>query len=155
MHILLTDNLDELRHTLAAAEEALSDGVRHAVAAAVAEGAEEARSTHRFHNRSGDAERETRGVVEVSVPGGAVGFIECRVPYASFLDAGTAPHDITGWRGGFLRWESGGDVHFARVVHHPGTHADGFFGRAYQKAERVLEREAEVAAVRAQAALDR
>lgn len=43
-------------------------------------------------------------------------------PLGLFMEVGTRPHVIRPKKpGGWLRWVSGGKVHFARVVHHPGT----------------------------------
>lgn len=44
---------------------------------------------------------------------------------------------------------------YARIVHHPGTKAMPFLGPAYFKLERVIVREVEASAPRAQAAIDR
>ncbi|WP_037935373.1 hypothetical protein [Streptosporangium roseum] len=44
--------------------------------------------------------------------------------YGLFVEVGTRPHTIRPKKpGGLLRWVSGGKVHFAKVVHHPGTSA--------------------------------
>lgn len=43
-------------------------------------------------------------------------------PLGLFMEVGTRPHVIRPLRpGGWLRWVSGGRVHFAQIVHHPGT----------------------------------
>jgi hypothetical protein len=46
-------------------------------------------------------------------------------PYGLFMEVGTRPHVIRPKKpGGWLRWFDGdGKIHFARVVHHPGTKA--------------------------------
>lgn len=46
----------------------------------------------------------------------------CDVPYASFVDRGTKPHDIWPKKpGGLLRWKTvTGETVFARHVSHPG-----------------------------------
>jgi hypothetical protein len=44
-----------------------------------------------------------------------------------------------------LRWTEGGRVFFASVVHHPGGKPYPFMGPAVQKAERVIEREVDIA----------
>lgn len=43
-----------------------------------------------------------------------------------------------------LRWVSGGVVHYAPMVHHPGSRAYPFAGPAFLKAQAVLEREFEL-----------
>lgn len=150
-----TDNLDEFRREVDRASRELSDGIRRGVAAACAEGAEEARSTHRFQNRTHALEGSIRGFVEVSTPGGASGVIEAAAQHASFVDGGTPAHEIRPRDpGGVLAFQAGGRTVFARSVQHPGTRPDGFMGRAYHKAERVLLREVEVAVARAQDVLE-
>ncbi|SFK92630.1 hypothetical protein SAMN05216275_14165 [Streptosporangium canum] len=43
-------------------------------------------------------------------------------PYGLFMEVGTRAHIIRAKKpGGWLRWVSGGKVHFARQVNHPGT----------------------------------
>lgn len=45
-------------------------------------------------------------------------------PLGLFMEVGTRPHVIRPKKpDGWLRWVSGGKVHFAKVVHHPGTSA--------------------------------
>ena len=101
----------------------------------------------------------------------AEGVIEATRPYASFVEEGTAPHEIRPKEGeGFegplqkgqsrrkkddigthrvaLRWVDGGTTHFAKVVHHPGTPSLPFIGPAVLKAERVIVREVEIAEAR-------
>lgn len=140
-----TDNLDEFERTVAEANRAISNGIRKGVSDACAEGAEEARTTHKFTPRSGASglEASIKGRVEVSTPGGARGVIEATKRTASFVEGGTQPHEIEA-RGNALRFEAGGQAVYRKRVQHPGTAPDGFMGRAYQKAERVVEREVEV-----------
>lgn len=140
-------------------------GVRDAVVAACREAPAEALAVRQWKDRSGAAKAATRGFVTSMDDAGASGIVESAVHYASYLDAGTAPHDIwpkvgegmvgpmrrgqsrrdkydIGTHRVALRWfDSGGGVHFARMVHHPGTTGDAYMGRAYLKAERVMERE--------------
>lgn len=133
----------------------LDEGIATAVFAAVDEGAEEARRTHRYQNRTGTLERETKGIHGVSTHGAAEGEIVADTPYASYVDGGTEPHEIVPRNAQALRWEDGEGAHFAKRVQHPGTQPDGFMGRAYQKAERVLEREIENASRRVEEKLNR
>lgn len=177
IHVLL-ENFEQCKREWSRVEDVLAEGCQLSVERACVEGAQEALSTRRWKDRTGEAAKRTRGYIELKARGGAVGVIECKVPYASFLDSGTKPHDIYPKEGkGFvgplpagqsrrdrgdvgthrvaLRWyDAGGEAHFARVVHHKGTTGDGFFARAYQKAERVIVREIEQAVLRGQRILD-
>jgi hypothetical protein len=153
-HIVF-ENLDAFRREWHQVELALSDGVQKGVEYGVKEGIDEALSTRRWKDRTGVTVSKTRGYLEMRVPGGAVGIMECDVPHASFLDQGTAPHDIYPRYASALRWyDEGGNPVFAQHVHHPGTKGDGFFGRAYLKCERVIVREIELGVYRAQLILD-
>jgi hypothetical protein len=54
-----------------------------------------------------------------------------RVPYVGYVIEGTPSHVIRPRReGGMLRWESGGEVFYRRVVNHPGAKANPFPERA-------------------------
>ena len=55
---------------------------------------------------------------------------------ALWLDQGTAPHSIEAKAGGFLRFNKGGQVIFAKRVRHPGQRATRFATRAAQQALR-------------------
>jgi hypothetical protein len=46
--------------------------------------------------------------------------------YAPFVIKGTKPHEIRPVAARSLRWVGAGGVHFAKVVHHPGTKANDF-----------------------------
>lgn len=53
---------------------------------------------------------------------------------ARFTEKGTRAHAIRPKRkGGTLRWTSGGQVHFAKVVSHPGTRARPWFYPALRR----------------------
>jgi len=168
----------DIERAWAAAVDELARGVVRGVVRGIPEGVEAALSTGRWKDRSGETRRRTTGTVETTTRNGAAGVIESLVPWASYLDQGTAPHEIRpkeghGFKGPLqrgqsrravddigthrvaLRWEDGGQVHFARVVHHPGTAPTGYMGEAYQKAGRVIVREVEVGVARAQAILDK
>ena len=173
------DGLDDLDRDWADACSALSDGAQRGVRMGVAEGAAEARSVHRYRDRTGALTASTVGRVDVSTKGGAEGVIEATAGYASFVEEGTAAHDIRpkageGMKGPTqrgqsrrtkgdigthrtaLRWtDSGGETHFARLVHHPGAPSMPFIGPAALKAERVMVREAEIAEVEAARIMDR
>lgn len=114
-----------------------------AVRAATHEGHLEAINTRRYQDQTGRLTGSIKGLVEVAVFGSAFGWIVARQYYASFVDAGTRPHRIEG--NPFLTFKArDGSWVTVRAVNHPGTKPDGFMGRAYHKAERVLLREVEV-----------
>lgn len=148
--------LDDLDRDWADACSALSDGAQRGVRMGVAEGAAEARSVHRYRDRSGALTASTVGRVDVSTKGGAEGVIEATAGYASFVEEGTAAHEIRARRAVALHWvDDAGDDHFARRVWHPGTRSMPFIGPAALKAERVMVREAEIAEVEAARIMDR
>ena len=156
----------------------VSAGIAKGVEAGCTEGAAEARERHRYRDRTGNLTRSISGRLLSTALGGALGEIVAAVPYASFVEEGTPPHDIwpkagektngplrrgqsrrtkedIGTHRVALRWESGGEYHFAKMVHHPGTKPTGFMAAAYAKAEAVVIREIAVGIARAQSALDR
>lgn len=114
-----------------------------AVRAATHEGHLEAINTRRYQDQTGRLTGSIKAVIDVIAPGAASGWIVARQYYASFVDAGTRPHRIEG--NPFLTFKArDGSWVTVRAVNHPGTKPDGFMGRAYHKAERVLLREVEV-----------
>ena len=53
-------------------------------------------------------------------------------PYASYVEFGTKPHDISPKKsGGTLRFQVKGQWVYAKVVHHPGTRAQPFVQPAF------------------------
>lgn len=55
-------------------------------------------------------------------------------PYAGYVEFGTQPHEIRPKDpNGALRFTVGGQVVFARVVHHPGTRPALYVARAFQQ----------------------
>jgi hypothetical protein len=168
----------------AAWQEAMAElarGVNRGVERGVTEGAAEARSSHRYQDRTGALTASIGGHLErsaVGAGGQAIGVLEATAKHASFVESGTAPHDIYPKEGeGFvgplrkgqsrrdkrdigtaraaLRWEGPDGLHFARHVHHPGGRPYPFMGPAVLKAERVIEVEVELATARAAAILER
>jgi len=104
------------------------------------DGAEHARATGRFQDHSGaDGLRGSIRVLSSGriARGGEASFGTTK-SYGRFVESGTAPHEIRTRRAGALRWEQGGEIRFARVVHHPGGRAFPFMGPAAIKAEAVL-----------------
>lgn len=122
----------------------LDAGCTRIVAAAVREGAAEAVRVHQYRDRTGNLTKSIHGEMTFATKGSAEGEIVADAKYASFVENGTRPHDIRPRNAKALRWVDAGGVHFARVVHHPGTKPYPFMGPAYLKAEAVLETEAGV-----------
>jgi hypothetical protein len=120
----------------------LSDAAREAVRAATIEAPKEAINTRHYKDQTGLLTSMTKGWVEVSVPGGAIGEIGAYTFYASYVDGGTRAHEIHG--NPLLTFKIGGRWVSVRGVHHPGTKPDGFGGRMYLKAEAVMIREVEI-----------
>lgn len=58
-----------------------------------------------------------------------VGSIGSNLDYSVFVAKGTKPHTI---RGSPLAWEENGGMHFATVVHHPGTAPQPFIRPAIE-----------------------
>lgn len=140
------EGLEELERAAEQSDRELQKGVLRAVTDATSEGAEEARSTHRYQDRTGDLTRSTVGRVIGGGGGDVDGEIVAAKDYASFVDGGTEPHEIHAKGDGVLKFKIGGQWVSKKSVQHPGTAPDAFMGRALQKAERVLLREGEVAA---------
>lgn len=59
--------------------------------------------------------------------------IEARTSYAMYVHEGTRPHEIRPKRVSTLRFIAGGEIHFAKVVHHPGTRGVFFMKRALEE----------------------
>lgn len=59
--------------------------------------------------------------------------IEVNVDYATYVHDGTRPHIIRPRNAQVLRFRVGGQVVYARVVHHPGTRARPFLDRALRE----------------------
>lgn len=55
------------------------------------------------------------------------------VEYAGYVNDGTRPHIIRPKNKQVLRFRVGGQVVFAKVVHHPGTRAQPFLDRALRE----------------------
>lgn len=126
------------------------DGIRAGVQHAVDEGIAEAIRTKQYTDRSGKLTKSLRATTAESIPLGAEAEMVAGEKYASFVEGGTKPHIIEARRAQALRWEDAEGVHFARSVQHPGTSPRPFMGQAYLKAERVLERDLDIAAARAE-----
>lgn len=173
MGITATLDLSEIRAARKRLQNDLGSGIARSVRTACEEGAEEARSGHAYKDRSGDLTRSIHGELTKATLGEAEGEIVAGgpgIPYAGFVEEGTKAHEIRPKMGRsesgpvrrsqsrgrtlrakpFLAWQGAdGQWHRARIVKHPGTRAYGYMGIAYLKAERVLERELDVAVARA------
>jgi len=112
-----------------------------AVARACDAGADEAKRSHKFQNRTGELEGSMRG----RLTGDLSGLIEATASHASFVEDGTPPHVIEGNPLLAFPGRDGRTV-FARKVNHPGTRADHFMQRAEARAEGVLQAGVETAA---------
>jgi hypothetical protein len=131
----------------------LSDAIRRAVRLAIDEGVREAINTRRYQDQTGLLTSRISGYVEVSTPGGAAGYLGAFTKYASFVEGGTRPHEIRG--NPLLTFKaSNGQWVTTHLVHHPGTRPDGFVGRGFLKAERVILREVELGVAQLQHLLD-
>jgi len=131
---------------------AIGTGFRKVVLDACEAGAEEARATHKYKDRSAQGlTASTKGYLTGWTAYSADGELVADKPYASFVNKGTKPHRIEARRRKSLRWEGEeGEVHFAKSVNHPGTKPDGFMDRGEAKAKQVLEAGAEALVERAQ-----
>lgn len=56
-----------------------------------------------------------------------------KAPYAGYVEFGTGPHEIRPRNAKALRFTVGGQVVFARVVHHPGTRPAYYVAGAFQQ----------------------
>ena len=164
-------DLSEFKSCVAETKQAIELAKRKAVASAAIEGAQHARSSGAFKDRTGQLRS---GIIARFLNSGesVVWELLSPTPYSQYVESGTRPHEIwpkaahglkgplrngqtrraTGkgphehivGRGIALRWVSGGTTHFARMVHHPGSAPHPFMGPAYLKAQAVLEREFEL-----------
>lgn len=148
----------------------LQKGAEQAVSDACTAGVAQAKQGA-FKDGDGNLRRQIYWTLLESSAAGAEGEMRSPVFYSSYVDGGTPAHDIWPKQGeGFkgptrrgqsrrtkddigthrvaLRWVDGG-VHFARMVHHPGSNPYPFMGPAYLTAERVLTARMELLASQA------
>jgi hypothetical protein len=122
----------------------IHDGTVQAVVKASQDGAEEGKQTATWKDRTGAARRTIKATTAKKVFHEVHADIVAPLHYHRHLDAGTRPHEIRPVRAKMLRFvASDGVLVFARRVRHPGTKGDGFAGRMYLKAQRVLRAELE------------
>jgi len=129
-------------------ETGLREGARASVEAAVKAGAAVAKQGA-WKDRTGNLRDRIYGTVEQTGADGTEGEIWASQPYASYVENGTAAHVITAKNAKYLKWQSGGETHYAKSVNHPGSRSIPFMGPAYIKAEAVLTARMEEASVKA------
>ncbi|MBA2686853.1 MAG: HK97 gp10 family phage protein [Gemmatimonadaceae bacterium] len=142
---MLTASLDlgDFRAEVEKTRRIIKLGIARGVGKAAAEGAQEAKRSGRFKNRTG-ALRQGIAARFLSDSGGSVEWeILSPARYSKFIEEGTRPHEIRPKNAQALRFVVGGRVVFAGKVRHPGTQADPFMGQAYTKGYAVLVRELE------------
>lgn len=133
----------------------IHDGAIKAVQRASKEGAEEGVRSATWKDRTGNARRTIKSTMAKKVFHDVYADIVAPLHYHRYLDAGTKPHEIRPVRAKMLRFiASDGNLVFARRVRHPGTKGDGFAGKMYFKAQRVLRAELEVMAAKVAAMWD-
>ncbi len=168
-------DISGLQRATAETKAELERSLARAAQTAATEGADEAKRGN-FKDRTGELRRSIRPERVVAAARGARWKIVAARPYAMFVEGGTRAHEIwpkaanrlvgplrpsqtrraTGpgphehivGRGLALRWKAGGTIHFARMVHHPGSKEHPFMGPAALKAERVLYREGDTMIIR-------
>jgi HK97 gp10 family phage protein len=144
MKLTWTINESEIRAKIAQADRQMAIELRESVKNACDEGAQEARDTHQYKDRSGALTASIDSKLLVSGADVAMGEMTAKAPYASYVEGGTEPHVILPKNGQFLKFTIGGRTVFARKVNHPGTKPHPFMGPAFLKAERVLRRDLEL-----------
>lgn len=144
MKLTWSANDAEVRAKVAQADREMAVILRDSVTNACNEGAQEARDTHQYKDRSGDLTASIGSKLLASGHDVALGEMTAKAPYASHVEGGTEPHVILPKNGQFLKFVVNGRTVFARKVNHPGTKPHPFMGQAYLKAERVLRRDLEV-----------
>lgn len=126
-HALVGRTLDEIEH-----------GMEHAVRRAAELGAEEARRSDQFKDRTGELRRNITARPVESSHKGCTWEIVSPMPYSRFVEEGTRPHAIFGNPDLVFFWEKHGRWVRTDRVNHPGTQPHVFMGIGYLKAERVL-----------------
>jgi len=133
----------------------IHDGAIKAVQRASTEGAAEGVRSATWKDRTGNARRTIKATMAKKVFHDVHADIVAPLHYHRYLDAGTKPHEILPVKAWFLRFRAkDGTRVFARHVWHPGTKGDGFAGKMYLKAERVLWADLEALAAKVAAMWD-
>lgn len=152
MRVDVDIDLSEVGIDCQTSDSTLRFGAARAVLKAAREGLAEAKTRRRYKDRTGNLTGKAYARMLVFSGQNPEAIIAWPVPYASFVDGGTQPHDITMSRRGRKGVKGGGGGGEGATVtfRHPGTKPDGFAGAAYLKAERVAVREVEVAVAEVQ-----
>jgi len=118
------------------ADDEIGSAVTRALEEAMEEGADRARTTTAFKDRTGALRQSIESGTRGAFMGGTLeGHVAARARHASYVNDGTAPHTIRPnsknligktSRGRRLRFEVGGRTVYAREVKHPGTQATNF-----------------------------
>ncbi len=141
-------------HWLRRVVPTISEGIQRAVNMAATEGAAEAKTRHQFTNRTGDLERSIAALHDTATRQDYGSEIVALKKYASWVENGTRPHVISAKNVKALHFIWKDVPVFFKRVNHPGSKPHVYMGLAYFKAQRVLQRESELATVKAQQALD-
>ena len=123
--------------------EDLQRGMLDVVQQTALDGAEHARTVGAFKDKSGDLRRSIRVLGTRRTAEGGEASFGTDVAYAPIVEGGQKPHEIRARRARSLRWEQGGEIRYARLVHHPGAAARPFMGPGALKAEAALYARAE------------
>ena len=103
----------------------IGEAIETELARVMEEGAEKARATHAFRDRSGALRASIHAGIEGSWEGGDLaGVLLADAEHASHVEKGTRPHVIVPSRGRALFWP--GAKHPVARVNHPGTKATHF-----------------------------
>lgn len=149
MFTVTIEGLEDVERKWANSVREIHDGTTDAVIHAADAGVEEGKRSATWTDRTGAARRTIAAKRGVKAFG--VTYVDMVAPlfYHRYLDAGTRPHEILPVRARFLRFHArDGTLVFAKRVWHPGTKGDGFAGKMYFKAQRVLRAELEALAAR-------
>lgn len=149
MFTVTVEGLEDVERKWSNSVREIHDGTTDAVIHAADAGVEEGKRSATWTDRTGAARRTIAAKRGVKAFG--VTYVDMVAPlfYHRYLDAGTRPHEILPVRARFLRFHArDGTLVFAKRVWHPGTKGDGFAGKMYFKAQRVLRAELEALAAR-------
>ncbi len=107
----------------------IGDAIETELASIMEEGAEKARGTKAFRDRSGELRRSIVAGTEGSWEGGNLeGVLLAEAEHASYVEEGTPPHEIRPKNKRALSWP--GAKHPVRGVSHPGTKATAFLRKS-------------------------
>jgi bacteriophage HK97-gp10 putative tail-component len=115
-------------------EAAIRNVTVQAVRATVQDAEDHAKRTTLFRDRTGTLRRSIRGSAS-----GYEGEVRANAPYATYVENGSPPREITPRGGGALRFEMNGQTVFAKRVQHPGSEERPFMQQARDHGEKVLE----------------